>query len=393
MSRQVTVRSDVSILCAVFMVALNLRPALASLGPVLETLRTDLNLTHGSAGLLTTLPVLCMGVFAPLAMSMSARYGLRNAILCSTLLIGCATLLRSLGNFTGLLISSVCAGAGISILSPLLSIFVKRRFPARSARVSSWTTSALCMGAGLSAGTSAFLSTWLGWPTGLACWSVLAFAAALLWWWIMPPATDTTLAIRYSLPWRQPRAWLLMLIFGVHSVIFYVLLAWVAPAYIEYGKSAADAGHLLGLFAIMQVVGTMLVSALPTRQRERRPAILLNSGCMLAGLAGIWLAPTFMPELMMCLLGAGTAGFFSLMLILPLDYSESPEAAGAWTAMMCGGGYVIASTGPVLAGWVRDYSASYHSVFMLLTLMSSLVFMACFLLAPVSPRAEAAHAL
>ncbi len=374
-------------LLAVFVVALNLRPALASLGPVLESIRTDLHLSHGQAGLLTTLPVLCMGVFSPLAMRLNQRVGLWSAVLISTLLIGVATLLRGMGSFIALLVSAVGAGAGIAVLSPLLSMFVKQAYPQRSARVSSWTTSALCLGAGLAAAVSAPLTSVLAWPHSLASWSVLALIAVVLWWRMVPRSLVVIASSSaYDLPWQRPRAWLLMLIFGLHSVIFYVLLAWVAPAYIEFGKSPAEAGHLLGLFAIMQVVGTLLVSILPVQQRERRPAILFCSGCMLAGLAGLWIEPLFMPELMMCLLGAGTAGFFSLMLILPLDYSESPMAAGAWTAMMCGGGYVIAATGPVLAGWLRDHSTGYHSVFMLLMALSSFVFMCCLCLAPATEK-------
>jgi CP family cyanate transporter-like MFS transporter len=377
----------VTALLAVFVVALNLRPALASLGPVLESIRNDLHLSHGQAGLLTTLPVLCMGVFSPLAMRLNQRFGLWTAVLISTLLIGAATVLRGMGTFVALLISAVGAGAGIAVLSPLLSMFVKQAYPQRSARVSSWTTSALCFGAGLAAAVSAPLTRVLGWPNSLASWCVLALLAVVLWW-LMVPRTLVVAASNssYDLPWQRPRAWLLMVIFGLHSVIFYVLLAWVAPAYIEFGKTPAEAGHLLGLFAIMQVAGTLLVSILPVQQRERRPAILFCSGCMLFGLAGLWINPLFLPELMMCLLGAGTAGFFSLMLILPLDYSESPTAAGAWTAMMCGGGYVIAATGPVLAGWLRDHSTGYHSVFLLLMALSALVFMGCLFLTPANVK-------
>ena len=380
-------RQSSTALLAVFVVALNLRPALASLGPVLESIRTDLQLSHGQAGLLTTLPVLCMGVFSPLAMQLNQRFGLWRAVLISTLLIGTATVLRGMGSFSALLISAIGAGAGIAVLSPLLSMFVKQAYPQRSARVSSWTTSALCLGAGLAAAVSAPLTRVLGWPQSLASWCVLALVAIVLWWFAVPRAlVVTATASSYELPWRRPRAWLLMLIFGLHSVIFYVLLAWVAPAYIEFGQSPAQAGHLLGLFAIMQVAGTLLVSILPVQQRERRPAILFCSACMLVGLAGLWIEPLFLPELMMCLLGAGTAGFFSLMLILPLDYSESPMAAGAWTAMMCGGGYVIAAIGPVLAGWLRDHSTGYHSVFLLLMLLSAMVFLACLLLAPTAKK-------
>ncbi|MGD9841765.1 MAG: CynX/NimT family MFS transporter [Steroidobacteraceae bacterium] len=393
MNTSITARNEASILGAVFLIALNLRPAMASLGPVLETLRTDLKLSHGAAGLLTTLPVLCMGLFAPLVLLLSERLGLKRAVLFSTLLIGGATLLRGHGSFASLWLSALGAGAGIAVLNPLLSMYVKQTFSSRSARVSSWTTSALCLGAAVSAGSSAILARYFGWPQALACWSMLAFTAAALWWRTIPDTLPLPVhRAGRTLPWRQPRAWLLVLVFGLHGMVFYVLLAWLAPAYVEYGMSPADAGHLLGLFALMQVTGTLLVSALPHLQRERRPALLLSGGATLAGLIGLWLVPLFVPQLWMCLLGAGTAGLFALTLILPLDYTESPTAAGAWTAMMCGGGYVIAAAGPVLAGWVRDHSDSYHSVFMLLTVTSAVVFGCCTLLTPVT-RSEPAHAL
>jgi CP family cyanate transporter-like MFS transporter len=394
MNNSSVVRNEAGILCAMFLVALNLRPALASLGPVLETLRTDLQLSHRTAGLLTTLPVLCMGLFAPLSMRLSAQFGLQRAILFSTLLIGGATLLRSHGSFLSLWFSALGAGAGIAVLSPLLSMYIKQTFPSRSARVSSWTTGALCMGAALAAGSSAMLAAQFGWPQALAGWSILAFSAAALWSRTIPASIPThALSTGRKLPWRRPRAWLLLIIFGLHGMVFYVLLAWLAPAYVEYGMSPAAAGQLLGLFALTQVAGTLLVSVLPTLQRERRPALLLAGGATLAGLIGVWMTPLLVPQLWMSLLGAGTAGLFALTLILPLDYSESPSAAGAWTAMMCGGGYVIAAAGPVLAGWVRDHSTGYHSVFMLLTLVSATVFLCCALLAPVASRDEVTHAL
>jgi MFS transporter, CP family, cyanate transporter len=384
---------EAAILGALFLVALNLRPALASLGPVLESLRAELSLSYGAVGLLTALPVICMGVFAPLAMPLSARFGLRQTILLSCLLIGLATALRVQPGFPELLLSAAGAGAGIALLGPLLTTYIKQTFTSRSARVSSWVTAALCLGAGLAAGSSQVLSHWLGWPLALASWSMLAFIAAAIGWRVIPPTFNAAPGRSSALPWRQGRAWLLMLGFGFHGLVFYALLAWLAPAYIGYGFSAASAGQLLGLFALMQIVGTLLVSAAPATQRDRRPAILLSGGVTVACLIALWQAPTAAPVLLMCLLGASTAGLFALTLILPLDFSESAEEAGAWTAMMSGGGYVIAAAGPVLAGWVRDRSAGYASVFMMLCGFSVLALLCCLLLTPIRSRSVTDHAL
>ena len=57
-------RSLVSLwyLSAIVLVGLNLRPALASIGPLLDALQTGAGLGDGLASLLTSLPVLLMGL-------------------------------------------------------------------------------------------------------------------------------------------------------------------------------------------------------------------------------------------------------------------------------------------------------------------------------------------
>jgi CP family cyanate transporter-like MFS transporter len=211
---------------------------------------------------------------------------------------------------------------------------------------------------------------------------LLAFIAAWQWQRSIPEsALPTRRANR--LPWRQPRAWLLMFAFGLNSLVFYSLLAWLAPAYVSLGSNAAHAGQLLGVFAVMQIAGTALVSLLPSRQRDRRPVLLIGGVSTLAGLLGLWLAPLTAAYLWMCLLGAGTAGLFALTLILALDYSDSPQAAGDWTAMMSSGGYLIAAIGPYLCGALRDATGSYVSVFTLLLVISAGALLLGLLLGPL----------
>lgn len=382
MSAFATVRNGPATLLALCAVALNLRPALATIGPVLEPLRTDLSLSYRQAGLLTTLPVLCMGLFAPLTPTLQTRFGSRNAILFATLLLGIATLLRAQTSYVTLLLSSLVTGAAIAVLGPLLSAFIKENFPQQGPRVSSWVTTALCIGAAFGAAGTASLSNAIGWSYSLAAWSGLAFIGAAWWHLSVPHVEDRASAQQTSLPWRSVRSWQLMLTFGLHSLVFYGLLAWLAPAYRDYGLSLVQAGRVLGWFALMQVAGTLAVSALPEAQRDRRPAMFVCGSITLLGLVLMWQAPLFAPYLWMCLLGAGTAGLFALTLILPLDYSRTAAEAGAWTAMMSSGGYVIAATGPLLTGWVRDVSGNYHQVFLLLTAISTVVLLSTLCLAP-----------
>ena len=51
----------------------SLRTIFASLPPLLAEVRADLGLSAGAAGLLTTLPVVCLGALAPLAPRLARR--------------------------------------------------------------------------------------------------------------------------------------------------------------------------------------------------------------------------------------------------------------------------------------------------------------------------------
>ena len=76
------------LLVALFLAAVALRPQLVGIGPLLPSIQKDLGVSHAVAGLLGTIPVLCMGLFAPPAPYLSGRIGTRNAIAVALALIG-----------------------------------------------------------------------------------------------------------------------------------------------------------------------------------------------------------------------------------------------------------------------------------------------------------------
>lgn len=341
------------------LIAVNLRPALAALGPVLESVRSDLQLSHGIVGLLTTLPVICMGVFAPLAMRLHARWGLKHSVLIMMIALTLGTLLRAQPSLLSLLLGSVLLGMAIAVLAPLMGAYIKQDFPMRSGRLSAWMTTAICLGAAVSAASSALLSNYLGWSMALASWALLAVIALISWQWAIPTTQHQPQSGSQSLPWSQPQAWLLVVIFGLHSSVFYCLLTWLAPAYIHFGMSPTDAGHVLGAFTLIQIVAPLLIGWISSSPNDRRPALIASALCLLAGQLAVWLTPLSLPYLWAVLLGAGGSGLFALTMILPMDYSDSPAAVASWTAMMCGGGYILSSSGPYLGGLLLDMTDSY----------------------------------
>ena len=104
-------REALWLLLALILVAINLRPALSSLAPVLRQVQTSLDLNSTAAGLLTTLPVLCLGLFAPLATRLAQRHGTERIVLRALLFLACGILLRGLFGSIGLFAGTLMAGA------------------------------------------------------------------------------------------------------------------------------------------------------------------------------------------------------------------------------------------------------------------------------------------
>jgi len=375
-------------LVALFVVAFNLRIAMACIGPVADALRVDLDLNRAQLGLLSTLPVICMSLFAPFAQRLSAARGHERAILYASLGLAIATLLRGWANAPLMLATAFVAGVGIAIVGTLLNTFVKEHFAPRALAVSGLYSASLCLGAALAAGLTAPIASWSGsWRIALALWSVPAFAGALLWWIMLqraPSESTVTRARPAPLPWRSGKAWIVTVFFGLQSITFYVVLAWLAPMYVELGWSATHAGVLLGAWIAAQVAFIVLVSHLADRSRDRRPWLIACSAAAIVSMGGFAFAPLVAPWVWVILLGFASGGWFPLSMTLPLDYSRTPSEAGGWTAMMLFGGYLISAGSPSAAGWARDLGASYAAIFAAMAILSAAVLLLAVRLNPSS---------
>ena len=186
-------KSMTSLLLAIFLIALNLRPAVTSIGPLLETIKHDLNLSNSEVSLLTAIPVICMGLFAPLAVHWLNKFGQRRGISLLIGVIGILTLLRALfHDYVSLLITAFIIGVAIAIIGPILSSLIKEKFPTRMASAIGIYSLGMGVGATLSAGLTGVLYVLIGeqWEFALAFWSSLALIAYLVWFIVMTPQQE-----------------------------------------------------------------------------------------------------------------------------------------------------------------------------------------------------------
>lgn len=361
---------------AIFLVALNLRAALASLPPLVHTIRDDLGLSAAAAGLLTTLPVLCMGVFAPLAQRLAHRVGREATVAWALVALLGGLLLRLAGAVLPLLLAStLLVGIGIALSGTVLPGIVKEHFRRRSGAMTGVYLLAMMVGATAAAALSVpFADATGSWRLSLSAWAVVALLGLLAWLPVVravndhdeqpePPGTG-------PLPWRSPTARLLAAYLALQSFGFYSQLAWISPSYEARGWSAADAGLLLAVWSIVQLVTGVGGPALADRVRDRRPLVGGALVLTLVGLAGVVVAPGAAPVLWVSLLGLGQGAGFALGLVKLVDYAPTPAASARLSALVFLFSYSLASLGPLAFGAVHDVTDDFGAAYLLLLVLA-----------------------
>jgi CP family cyanate transporter-like MFS transporter len=358
-------------------VAVNLRTAIASVPPLVRTIGADLGLSNAALGALTTLPVLCMGLFAPAAQRVAGRLGAAAAVDLAVVCVMAGLALRLAGAHAwALYAGTVVAGVGIAIGGTLLPGLVKELFPAdRSGLVTGLYMLAMMGGAALSSALAVPLQDWLGsWQASLASWSLPAAVGALAWAPVVVGHTRHRAAhprefVPGRLPWRQLTAWLVAAYLTVQSVEFYTTLAWLPPTFESRGWDPEHAGYLLSVFTAAQLVSGLAGPALTDRVHDHRALLLGASALGLVGQAGLWLAPGAAPWAWALVLGLGQGASFALGLVLMVDYAATPAASARLAGMAFFCSYTLASLGPATMGAVRDASGGFDAVWMLLTVL------------------------
>lgn len=352
---------------SLFILSMNLRASITSISPVLKNIQMDLHMSSAVVSLLTALPVFCMGIFAPLAGKLSERWGIELTIALSVLLIGVSTALRLIASSPVLLlVTAILSGIGIAITGPLISGYIKKHFPRSSSSMIGVYSAGMGIGASLSAGLvvpvmHAFHQSW---NAALAIWSVFALAGVLVWIPIIKkskqsqPTKNESGSQKSRLPWGNRYVWLLMIMFGLQSGVYYSLATWLAPKVQDVGYSDAYAATTVTVFSVMQMICSFIIPIIINNSTKRKPWMLL---CALSSFTGIFMLIIggISPVFCAALAGIGAGGLFPLAMILPLDATSTPKEASDWTAMIQFGGYIISGIIPMLVGVIKDITNTF----------------------------------
>lgn len=344
----------------IFMVSLNLRPAITSVGPLLDVIQTDLGMGGVAASLITSLPVFCMGLFALFSIRLSNRFGIEKSLLIAMSLIFIATFYRGfVTDGWSLIITALFSGIGIGIAGPLISGFIKKYFPEKLSVMSIYSVS-MVVGASIATSLTIPFFNYFNesWQISLSLWSILSLVAALLFLPLLISTKGANIRTKTpSMHITNNRVYLFMMFFGCMAAVFYAITAWLAPLIQSMGMSRAQSGMVLTLFTVIQIPVSFFIPFMVAKTGDRKLWLLICSISELIGI--ILLLGHISPWIATLFLGFGAGGLFPLALVIPIVEANTSAEATSLSAQMQFGGFLIGATGPLLFGLTLDVFNSY----------------------------------
>jgi len=361
------------------LIALNLRIGVASVGPVLTSIRDDLHLSATVASLLTTIPVVAFGGFAFLAPWLTRRLGLHELLGLAMAALAVGIGLRRQPSLASLFAGTVIVGAAIAIANVVMPAVIKHDFPHRVGPWMGVYSTSLFLSAAIADGLTVPLLPLAGghWRPALALWAFPAVAACLLWLPQFfraagPPAPPREAVFggtggaspapgepSFRAILTDPVAIALTAFMGIQSTGYYVTLTWLPTLLQDHGMDAHSAGWMLSYSAFPGIAAALVSPALARRVRPTWLPIVISVLCYAAAYAGLAVAPTSAPYLWMTVLGLGQGASISLSLSYIAWRSPDVRHTAQVSTMVQGFGYLLASLGPIVIGAVHAASGSW----------------------------------
>ncbi|EON72278.1 CynX/NimT family MFS transporter [Lysinibacillus sphaericus] len=360
--------SMVLVVVSIFLVALNMRPAVTAIGPLFTIMMESLHVSNTQMSLLTSIPVFCMGLFAPVAVPLQKKLGTKTAIMLLVVIVALANGLRFVEeSYLLLVVTSFTAGFAIAIIGPILNAYIKRKFPNRFATVVGVYSFGIGTGATLSASLSvSFYNRFnQNWTVALGSWAALAVIALVVWSVVVRneqgPSQIQGEKIQGAArnPWTSRRAWTILVYFGLQTSLFFSMMSWLSPMLQDKGFSLVAASSMLTCMSIVQMIGNILIPMLMEKWSNRITWLLTLGSLGIIGFILLWIGFGAMLWIAVFIIGIVLSGLFPIGLLLPLDEARNHEEANSWSSMVLSGGFMMSSIIPILIGYCYDLTGNH----------------------------------
>lgn len=388
---------DRLIVIGIVLTSLNLRPAVTSLGVLMEDVRDDLGMSGAVAGALTSVPVICFAVFGVMAPRLARRFGPNGVVGVGMAAVAVGLLIRPYtGSTAGLLAASALALMGIAVGNILLPVIVKRSFPDRVGSMTGLYSMVMALGTSLAAAVTVPITDELGgnWQSGLVVWAAPAVVAVLPWLPVMVARrgagrdadvaldaeagaeavpSDKSAEAGASVPdapapriTRSPTAWALAVFFGLQSTAAYVAMGWMPQIFIDAGVSDGTAGLLLGYTMLLGMPFGYVIPRVAVRMRSQGSLVIALGAFGVAGYAGLYFAPAGGAWVWATFAGISNCAF-PLALTLVGMRARTGTGVAQLSAFSQSAGYLLSIPGPLLVGVLYQSSGGWGVPLALMT--------------------------
>lgn len=347
---------------SIVLVALNLRTLYSSFSAILPEIVAITGMPALLVSVLTTAPVLLLGLCAPLAPALGRRFGVEPVILACMIVLTFGLAARGLGTEAAMLVGTIACGAAIAVVNVLLPELVKRDFQHLLGLMSGLYTGAMFASAAMAAAfTHPVYEITRSWRFGLFVWAIPALVVVMLF---APLAWRRTRRVRMAIGrsasvWRSGMAWQVTIFMVLQAMMSFSVFAWLAPILRQRGVDGGRAGLMVAVCILLQVVGSVVAPMIAVRcadQRALNVVIALSAGF---GFALSILGPMSLVWVWIVILGVGQGGMTALALTMIVLRTRSSDTASRLSGMMQGVGYGVGSSGTLLVALLHQSTGSF----------------------------------
>lgn len=356
----------------IILIAVNLRAGITSVGPLIGIIRDDTGISNALAGMLTTLPLLAFALLSPMAPGLARKYGIESVLLISMIVLTLGIWVRSISSPWTLMLGTALLGMAIAVGNVLLPSLVKRDFPSNIGLMTGTYSMSMNMLAAIASGISIPLATQpsLGWQGSLIVWSALSLLASLVWIGQRrqgrATVTNVTAPPKGSSLMKSKLAWQITLFMGLQSFTFYVNISWLPEILHSQGLDYTSAGWMLSILQFVSLPFSFIIPVLAGRRPNQRLLVFVSAASMFVGYVGLLSGLQSLNILWVILIGISGGANFSLSLMFFTLRTRTVHEAAALSGMAQSFGYLLAAVGPMLIGYMHDFTNSWSIPLMIL---------------------------
>lgn len=361
------------VLVLIIILACNLRAPITGCGALTNIMRESLGLSAGTAGVITTVPVLAFAVISPFVFWINKAAGAGRTVFISMLLLVCGIIMRSFAGETGVFAGMALIGLGIGICNVLIPAIIKDRFPDRIGAMTGMYTAVMQVTSTVSTAVSVPIASSFGWNTALFVWIVTAAAALIC----SIPNIGMTIEGEKDISkgdhgklYGSSMTWWVTAYMGVQSLLFYSFVAWLSPIMQSRGYTITQSGFILSVYIIMGIVGSCALPFIMKINKSQSHTGLQIGVAYFIGVSGMMFghgSTVTIASIILCGFLSGICVSFAMALFGL--HTSCGEAASRLSGFAQSIGYLIAAAGPVMTGKLHEVTASWSAPFV--------VFMAC----------------